>query len=404
MPHKPIKLIEDTIDDADIEALCKWLSQKPIPKLTKGQLTIEYERAYAKNCDREYAVFVSSGSNANLLALYALIATKRLKNKKVVVPSLAWATTVAPVIQFGLTAIMCDVSLSNNLAVDYYALEQIFEQEKPACLIMVTVLGIPGIINSIINLCDRYGVLLIMDNCESQNSADQFGTPIEKKGLMSTCSSYMGHITSTVEGGMIVTDDRDLYNTLKMIRSHGWTRDLDVHDKSYYHGLYNVPKFNDLYTFYLPGFNVRSTEINAFLGLRQLDKLPHYTRKRDENFYIYNALIENKFWKPSINYSITPHMIISNLGYPIIHPDRDKIAADLSRHQVENRPLISGPMNLQPFMLNYYNEHDLPRPSMPIAEMIGNHGMYVPNHPNLRPVDIHFISTIINKYTIHDNS
>ena len=99
---KQIRLAEDTIDREDILALCEWLQQSPTPKLTKGDLTLEYERRYAAKCNRKYAVFVNSGSSANLLAIYSLIATNRLKNNKIIVPALSWITTISPVIQFGL--------------------------------------------------------------------------------------------------------------------------------------------------------------------------------------------------------------------------------------------------------------------------------------------------------------
>ena len=216
---------------------------------------------------------------------------------------------------------------------------------------------------------------------------------------MSTCSSYMGHITSTIEGGMVTTDDEEIYNMLKMLRSHGWTRDLSQRLQRKYNRDYNIPAFNQAYTFFYPGFNARSTDVNAFLGLLQLKKLNDYTYKRDSNFRSYRNLINNDFWRPFLPVSA----IISNLGFPVIHPSRDRIAADLTAHHVENRPLISGAMNLQPFFINYCESNKVEHPPMPVAEMITKYGMYIPNHPGLTYQDIEFISNIINKHTDHDS-
>ncbi len=389
---EPIKLVKDTIDKADIAALCEWLSQDETPRLTKGELTLHYEIAYAAKCDRKYGVFVSSGSNANLLAVYALVASGAMRNNIVIAPALSWATTVAPLVQFGLKPVLCDIN-AEDLSVEMNFLEELFVKHQPAVFFLVSVLGMPPQkMTEIVDLCWKYGVILIMDNCESQNSKIH-GRPLEKYGLMSTCSSYMGHITSTIEGGMITTDSTKLYHLLLMLRSHGWDRDLPEKEKLALQMQWKVDDFNRLYTFYEAGFNVRSTEINAFLGLRQLKKLDYFTINRDNNFWHYDQLIINSHWKPDI----AKVCMVSNLGYPVIHPKRDAIIKELIKNEVECRPLISGSMSNQPFFKKSQGDQ-----RMPLAEHVQEAGLYIPNHPFLTKAEIRFISDIINHFTDAD--
>ncbi len=381
-----ICLAKDTIDVLDIRKLAVWLLQNPIPKLTKGELTIIFEEKFARTIGMKYAVFVNSGSSANLLAVYSLIATNKLKNKKVVVSSLSWITTVSPVIQFGLDLILCDINL-NDLSVDLNHLENIFIEQSPACLFLVSVLGLTPEMDKITELCEKYDVLLLMDCCESLGSKYK-DKNLEQYGLMSTTSMYYGHIISCVEGGLIFTDDEKLYNYLKMLRSHGWDRDLNENAKQVLKSKWNVSGFNALYTFYTEGFNVRNTEIGAFLGLIQLDKLNDFVIKRNKNYLLYNEFIKNDYWKPNCS----EYGFVSNLGYPVIHPNKNKIIEALTENNVEVRPLISGSMGEQPFYIKKYGRLELPNVSI-----VDKFGLYLPNHPMLSEDDIELMCDVINE-------
>lgn len=129
----PIKLASDTIDRSDINALCEWLQQDPVPRLTMSSFTIAYEEKYSENAGSKYAVFVNSGSSANLLVAYTLMCDGALKNKKIVIPSLAWVTTISPFLQLGLEPILCDVNLQ-DLSADLNHLEDIFKKRKALCI------------------------------------------------------------------------------------------------------------------------------------------------------------------------------------------------------------------------------------------------------------------------------
>lgn len=382
-----IKLAEDTISKEDVAALCEWLQQDPTPKLTKGDLTLEYERRYAASCNRKYAVFVNSGSSANLIAIYALLVSGKLKNKKIVVPALSWITTVSPVIQLGLDAILIDCNL-DDLSVDIKELEGIFKYTKPAALFLTTILGLVPDMPTIVELCKRYNVILICDNCESQCSMYD-GSPIESFGVLSTCSSYYGHFSATIEGGMITTDNQGLDNMLRLLRSHSWLREIDDPQRQLVENFWETKPFDGSYTFYETAFNVRNTEIGAFLGLRQVDKYDWMAERRRINFIQYKELLSNEMWKPKQD----DKKFVCNLGYPIIHARRDDIAKSLQENGVECRPLIAGNLGLQPFWVERYGKKNFNN-----ADFVTKYGMYLPNHSRMSSDDIKFICEIVNQF------
>ena len=160
---KRIDLIQDTINNQDIDSLIEWL--KDYPRLTKGPKTIEFENKWSQWLGSKYSVFVNSGSSANLLMLYALKVLNKMKNNKVCVPSLCWATDLSPVLQFDMKPLLIDCNL-DNLSVDLNHLEEVFKSEQPSVLILVSVLGLSPDMDSIVELCKKYDVILLEDNCE----------------------------------------------------------------------------------------------------------------------------------------------------------------------------------------------------------------------------------------------
>jgi CDP-6-deoxy-D-xylo-4-hexulose-3-dehydrase len=278
-----IKLVKDTINFDDVSNLIEWL--KTNPRLTKGDLTVEFEKKWSEWLGVKYSVFVNSGSSANLAGIYSLILSERMRNKKIVVPAVSWVTTVTPAIQLGLEPIMCDCD-EDNLGLNIDHLKQIIKDENPSAIILVHVLGIPNHLDEIISLCKENDILLIEDTCESIGSKyndKKLGT----FGDLSTFSFYFGHHMSTIEGGMVSTNDEDLYHILLSIRSHGWDRDLPQKKQVELREKYNINNFRSLYTFYYPGFNLRSTDLQAFIGLEQLKKLDMIVENRNKNFLRY---------------------------------------------------------------------------------------------------------------------
>lgn len=381
---KPITLVNDTISKEDISSLITWLQTNP--RLTKGTKTVEFEQEWSNWLGCKHSVFVNSGSSANLAIFYSLIVSNRLKNKKVVFPCLSWVTTVAPAIQLGLEPILCDADRM-TLGIDVQKFEDICRTQSPAAVMVVHALGFPNDMSAIGEICRRYDVLLLEDSCET------VGTTIKGKktgtmGLASSFSTYYGHHFSTIEGGFICTDDYDLYNVFKSIRSHGWSRDLDEVSRKALQLQYGIDDFRNLYTFYHPGFNLRSTDLQAMIGMQQLKRLDSFCQKRWENLKVYDRLIQNPYWK----IDISQFEFVSNFAYPIIHPNCAVIANKLAENSVECRPLIAGSISRQPFFYQRYGQS-----SFEFADVIHDYGMYLPNNHSMTEEEIEFVCGIVNK-------
>jgi len=382
-----ITLVKDTIDTNDISLLIEWLKTNPI--LTKNKLTIEFEEKFSKYQNRKYSVYVNSGSSANLAMIYSLLISGKLKNKNIILPAVSWTTTVAPIIQVGLNPILCDCD-KETLGLDIDDLKRLIKEHSPSVVMLVHVLGFPNKMKEIIDLCLENDIILLEDSCESIGSTYN-GIKTGSFGLMSSFSFYFGHHLSTIEGGMITTDDYELYSILKSIRAHGWDRDLDEPFKSELKKGFEVDEFEDLYKFYYPGFNLRSTDLQAFIGIHQMDKIDRVVHTRQFNYFYYNELIKNDYWK------ITdfPNTYISNFAYPIIHPNRKKIAEELNKGGVDCRPLICGSIGNQPYWVKLYGKQ-----SFNFADIVDKYGLYVPNNPDIGLEEVEYICDIINKNVI----
>ena len=376
-----IKLVNDTINNSDIDKLIEWLGT--YPRLTKGELTPRLEEKWSKWLGVKNTVFCNSGSSANLLMLWALVEAGRInRDCKIVVPSVAWATDLAPVIQLGMTPILCDSNLQ-DLSVDLDHLEIIFKETKPEVLLLVSVLGLVPDMKRIVKLCKEHNVILLEDTCESMGSKFN-DKKLGSFGLMSSFSTYFGHHISTIEGGFVSTNDEELYEVLKSIRSHGWDRDSSTEYSQQLRDKWKTSDFDALYTFYHSGFNLRSTDLQAFIGLGQIDKLDKICEKRNNNFKIYQQELAD------ISPIIQEKGFISNFAYPVIHESRDAIVAKLQEKNIEVRPMICGSMGTQPFYVKKYGRKELPNVSY-----IDKYGFYIPNHPGLTEKDILTITEII---------
>jgi len=381
-----IRLVNDTIDKFDIESLINWLGQDNIPRLTKGDLTIELEEKWAKKIGTKYSVYVNSGSSSILLSLAAFLYSKNIKNKKIVIPSLSWATDVSSPILLGMEPIMCDCNL-DDLSCDLEHLEHIFKTENPSSFILVSPLGLVPDMEKIINLCKKYDVTLFEDVCESMGSK-YHNKYLGSFGMASFFSMYFGHHLSTIEGGFINTDDEDFYHLLLMMRSHGWDRDLPSEKQKELRKKYSVDDFSSLYNFYVPGFNLRATDLQAFIGLRAIDKLDDYCLTRNENFKNYLDLIKVN----ELNLKINNNNFISNFAMPIVNKNKEKIVKELIKNGVEVRPLIAGNMANKPMWYEKYGKINLKN-----CELIDKYGFYIPNNQDLKIDDIKNICKIINE-------
>lgn len=382
-----IKLVSDTIDRSDINSLIEWLSQDEIPRLTKGDLTSTLEQEWAKKIGTKYSVFVNSGSSSILLSLAAFLQRKNLKNKKIVIPGLSWATDISSPMLLGMEPIMCDCNLS-DLSCDLDHLEDLFKQHNPAAFILVSPLGLVPDMDRVLALCKQYDVFLFEDVCESMGSKYQ-GNYLGTFGFASFYSMYFGHHLSTIEGGFINTNDEDFYHLLLMMRSHGWDRDLPRSKQLELRNQYSVSDFDSLYNFYVPGFNLRSTDLQAFIGLRAIKKLDSYCERRRANFELYKKNIKINL----INIEERSGDFVSNFAYPILNEYKKDIVSELISSNIEVRPLIAGDMSQKPMWYEQYGHVNLPN-----CRIVNQNGFYIPNHQDLKTEDVLNICRIINKY------
>jgi CDP-6-deoxy-D-xylo-4-hexulose-3-dehydrase len=187
---------------------------------------------------------------------------------------------------------------------------------------------------------------------------------------------------------MVCTSDEELKNIITSIRSHGWDRDLDKPVQQKLRQENNVEEFKSLYTFYYPGFNCRSTDLQAFIGLKQLEKINYIVEKRRQNFDFYNKYLDSKF-----KVHLGNHQFVSNFAFPIISTNINKLVYNLNLNGVETRPLICGSIGSQPFWINLYGKIPLKN-----ADTVDKFGIYIPNNPSISEEEIQLMSDIVNKF------
>ena len=385
-PPLRYKLAEATIDAEDLNALADWLRTNPW--LTQGPLVKQFEQRWADYLGVRHAVFVNSGSSANLLMYYALLVSGRLKNRKVVVPAIAWATTVAPAIQLGFEPIMCDADLT-TFGLDMAALERILTAHDPAAVIVVPTLGVPNDMASLLALKQKHGFLLMEDCCPALGSTYR-DRLVGSFGDLSSMSFYFGHHLSTIEGGTVATDDDELNELLLHLRSHGWAKDLSADRQAQLVAERKPLPFNRVFTFYHPGFNVRSTDLNAFLGLRQMEKVDWVVERRIENQRAYESRFAGNvaYHVPRNPDGVTCSISFCALASSSEH--RERVGAALRDNGIETRPLGGGSMGRQPFWVDRYGVE-----SFPVADRLHETSFMLPNHPYLSLEDVHRICDVV---------
>jgi len=385
-----INLVSDTINREDVTEVINWLSQKEIPQLTKGPITKDYEKKFSSWFGSNHSVFVNSGSSAILLGLAALKFGNKLKNNKIIVPDLSWATDVSSPLMLGMDIFLVDCN-TTDLSADLNHLEQLFKEERPAAFILVSVLGLVPNMARIVELCDKYDVLLIEDTCEGMGSKFM-SKKLGSFGCMGFFSTYFGHHISTIEGGMVLTSDKEINDLLLMIRSHGWDRDLDPEAAKKLAEAEGISDFNRLFTFYLPGLNVRATDLQAKIGLSQVDKIDKFAKIRNTNFLHYNDRLKssNSLIQPTQH----PGDFVSSFCYPVLLSKRDECVADLKVNEIACRPLIAGSLSKSPMWRKFGNY----TPNNPNATNVDRKGFYVPNHQGMTTDDVDKICDIILKY------
>lgn len=384
------KLAEKIIDNSDIAALSEWLLGKEgsIPKLTKGVLTKELEAKWAKWVGTRYSVFVNSGSSAIFLMAYAALLSGELRNEKVIVPSAGWVTTVSPFMQLGFTPIMCGAD-PDTFGFDPDQLETMLKKHRPSVVIMVHVLGVPGDMDVLKRLQKKYKFMLLEDACAALG-AEYDGKKVGSFGAMSSFSFYFGHQLSTIEGGMVNTNDKKLYDLLVLLRSHGWGKDLDEKTHLRLMKKYKIDGSHKSFTFFVPGLNLRNTEIGAFLGLRMMKKADAVTRIRKRNHLIYAASLKNVTFQRWNNKTSPCSISFAVLARDGAH--RKALVKELNRNGIEIRIFTAGNLGLHPFWFENYGKFH-----HPVSDAAYDRGFFLPNHESLTAQDVKSICNVVNK-------
>jgi CDP-6-deoxy-D-xylo-4-hexulose-3-dehydrase len=372
-------LASDTIDEQDINSLIDWLRTNP--RLTMGEVTKQFERKWADFIGTNYSVYLNSGSSANLLMVYSLLNAGKLKNNKFLVPSCGWATTLSPFIQFGIEPIMVDAE-DGNYNIDLNIVEDYLKLGDIDGFIFVHVLGVPHRRKELLYLKEKYGCYILEDSCASVGAKYDDESYVGTLGDMSSFSFYFGHQLSTIEGGFINTDDKFLYEELLKLRSHGWVKDI-INDE--YRNDENFP-----FIFNEPGFNVRSTDLQAYIGLRQLEKAERIFSKRNENHMRYVEKLNDRFELQDCENTTPVSLHIGILAESNKH--RKEVIEECNKNSIETRVWSHGNLGKHKFWTSRYGEF-----SGEVANKIYERGFIVPTHPFLELKNIDFISEICNE-------
>lgn len=360
-------------DDLEIQAIQNVIKSG---MYSMGPYVAEYEKHFSKYLNSKYSVMCSSGSTANLIMVAALFYRKNNPLKRgdeVIVPAVSWSTTYYPLYQYGLKLKFVDIDVE-TLNYDLKALGEAVSS-KTRVIMAVNLLGNSNNFAQIKKITEGTGIELIEDNCESLGATFE-GKQCGTFGLMGTFSSFFSHHISTMEGGIVCTDDEELYHILLCLRAHGWTRNLPKENKVT--GTKSDNLFDESYKFVLPGYNVRPLEMSGAIGIEQLKKLPTFVDVRRQNAEVFQEVF-SKFPEIIIQKEIGKS---SWFGFSIvIIPDsgikRMNIIESLISSGAECRPIVAG--NFAKNEVVKWFDSEIHK-TLPNAEHIDQHGFFVGNH------------------------
>jgi len=383
-----IKLIKSTFykEENTKKALIQFISSAK--KLSFGQECEKFERNFARYQERKYCIFFNSGSSANLALIQALLNLERFqKDDKIGFSAVTWSTNIMPLIQLGLRPVPIDIEL-DTLNISSQTLQKVLQTISLKALFITNLLGFCDDIDAIKKICDEKNIILIEDNCESLSTVYK-GRKLGNFGLASTFSFFVGHHLSTIEGGAVCTDDGELAEMLKLVRAHGWDRNLNNYQKKLLRKKFGIHSdFYESYTFYDLGYNFRPTEINGFIGNYQLKYIDEILQKRNANF-IKLAPILYKKTKQYYPIKFDHIDFVSNFAVPLICKTEDfqgKLRKKC-KNKIEIRPIVAGDLTQQPFFRKYmpFCANNFVYPN---SQIVYKQGLYFGNNPDLTEEEI----------------
>ncbi|MFD6054816.1 DegT/DnrJ/EryC1/StrS family aminotransferase [Agromyces sp. NPDC060279] len=367
-------LATTTWDDAEYAAMQEVIAGG---RFTMGPKVRRFEEEFARFTGSRYAVMVNSGSSANLLGIAAAAYSPHLglqRGDEIIVPAVSWATTYYPISQLGFVPVLVDVD-PDTLNIDPDRVRAAITPRTRA-VFAVNLLGNPAELVDLQAICAEHGLLLFEDNCESLG-ATLGGRQTGTFGLFGTYSSFFSHHISTMEGGLVVTDDEYLYQAMLSMRAHGWTRELPadnlIHPKS-------GDQFDDLFRFVLPGYNLRPLELSGALGIEQLAKLPSLIAGRQENARTFVAEFQDL---PGIRIQrVAADAESSWFGFSMVLTGqlagrRTELVQVLTRAGIESRPVVAGNFARNPVMHHLDARVD---GELRAADEIHTDGLFIGNH------------------------
>ena len=381
-------LINNNVTDSDKKALADFILNND--RFTNGPMVKEFEEEWSKWLGIKYSVMVNSGSMANYLSIAMLKEIRGFKGE-IIVPPIGWVSDIASVLSHGFKPVFADIDL-RTLSLSADSIKNAVN-EHTLGIVLVHCLGFDAISDELMEIIKEKDLFFIEDCCESHGAKHE-SRKIGTFGDISCFSFFYGHHMTTIEGGMICTNDDNLYELAKLYRSHGMTREAkSAIQKSY---VDNYPELNPLFTFAVPGYNVRSTELNAVLGLEQIKRLDYNIEARKINLDIWLSNLDSKLFFTDFN-----RLGNSNFALPLILINKSEthfynIQCLLEEEDVEFRVGTAGGGNqaLQPYLKNYkFKIAD----ELDNANHIHHFGLYVGNHPELEEKQILKLCSKLNE-------
>lgn len=365
-------LASSTWDEKEIEAINSVIAKD---MYTMGEGVKQFEDDFSKFFGSKYSVMVNSGSSANLIAVAALFYTKEPKLKRgdeVIVPAVSWSTTFYPLYQYGLKLKFIDVDL-HSLNFDLEQLKAAIS-DKTKMILAVNLLGNPNDFDAIKEIIGNRDILLMEDNCESMG-ATYNGKFTGTFGIMGTFSTFYSHHMATMEGGVVCTDDEELYHILLCLRAHGWTRHLPKENK-----ISNKSDnwFEESFRFLLPGYNVRPVEMSGVIGIEQLKKLPAFLEQRRKNAELFVSLFnDNPTFYIQEEIGNSSWFGFSLIIKPNANVNRLAIVKKLEENGIDCRPIVTGDFTKNE-VLKYFDYEIFGK--VKNANYLDTKGLFVGNH------------------------
>lgn len=367
------QLATSTWDKAEVDAIHRVIESG---MYSMGKEVAAFEKQFAEFTKSKYCLMVNSGSSANLVMVGAMFYKKQNPWKagdEVLVPAVSWPTTYYPLYQYGLKLKFVDIDIE-TLNFDLKALEGAIT-DKTRGILAVNLLGNPNDFAKIQTLIKGKNITLLEDNCESM-AATFNGKQAGTFGLMGTFSTFFSHHMATMEGGMVVTDDEEIYHILLCLRAHGWTRNLPK--ENLVCGTKSDNFFEESFRFVLPGYNVRPIEMEGAIGQEQLKKLPGFIRERRDNAKYFQELFhDHPLFRIQREVGDSSWFGFSLVLKPGIELDRATIVRKLEEHKIESRPIVAGNFAKNE-VVKFFN-HEICG-DLKNAQWIDKNGFFVGNH------------------------